>query len=114
VSRRHEGTTVTTRRDRESTPSFVRAADAAKARAPRRRVGRRTKWLVGLGVLVTALAFGAQWTLHQSYFRVQHVTFVGLRHEGVVAVLRASGLAAHPSMIGLSAARVEKNLSVFP
>ena len=114
MSRRHEGTTVTTRRDRESTPSFVRAADAAKARAPRRRVGRRTKWLVGLGVLVTALAFGAQWTLHQSYFRVQHVTFVGLRHEGVVAVLRASGLAAHPSMIGLSAARVEKNLSVYP
>ena len=114
MSRRREGTSVATRRDLESTPSFVRAADAAKERAPRQRVGRLTKWLVGLGVLVTALAFGAQWTLRQPYFRVQHVTFIGLRHEGVVAVLKASGLAAHPSMIGLSDARIEKNLSVFP
>jgi cell division septal protein FtsQ len=123
VTRRRENTSVAPRRDRDSTPSFVRAAEAekadkaarsAKSRAPRRRVSRLTKWLVSLGVLVTVLAFAAQWTLRQPYFRVQHVTFHGLRHEGVVAVLKASGLAAHPSMIGLSDATIKKNLSVFP
>jgi cell division septal protein FtsQ len=72
-----------------------------------------TKWLVSAGLLVTALAFGTQWVLHQSIFRVQHVTFVGLRHEGVVAVLQASGLSNHPSMINLSDTTVEKNLSSF-
>jgi cell division septal protein FtsQ len=129
VTRRRENTSLSPRRDRDSTPSFVRAAEAekadkadkadkaarsAKSRAPRGRVTRLTKWLVSLGVLVTVLAFAAQWTLRQPYFRVQHVTFHGLRHEGVVAVLKASGLAAHPSMIGLSDATIKKNLSVFP
>jgi cell division protein FtsQ len=65
-------------------------------------------------VLVTALVFAGQWTLHQSYFRVQHVTFVGLRHEGVVQVLAASGLAHHPSMLGLSDATIQHNLLRFP
>jgi cell division protein FtsQ len=73
-----------------------------------------TKWLVSLGVIITALAFGGQWVLHQSYFRVQHVTFVGLRHEGVVAVLHASGLDDHPSMIGLNDATIRHNLAQFP
>jgi cell division septal protein FtsQ len=114
VSRRRDATAVLSRRDRESSASFVRDAAAAKARAPRRRVSRLTKWLVALGILVTALVFGAQWTLHQPYFRVQHVTFIGLRHEGVVAVLKASGLEAHPSMLGLNDATIEKNLSRFP
>jgi cell division septal protein FtsQ len=77
-------------------------------------VRRLTKWLVSAGLLVTALAFGTQWLLQQSFFRVQHVTFVGLRHEGVVAVLKASGLSNHPSMINLTDATVEKNLSSFP
>jgi cell division septal protein FtsQ len=115
MSKRRESTT-TARRERESTPSFVRAAEAVALgdRAPRRGLRRLTKWLVGIGLLVTVLAFAAQWTLHQSYFRVQHVTFQGLRHEGVVAVLRASGLASHPSMIGLNAASIEQRLSVFP
>jgi cell division septal protein FtsQ len=90
------------------------ARDVAPPARPRRRVSRLTTWLVSVGVLVTALAFAAQWTLRQPYFRVQHVTFVGLRHEGVVAVLRASGLADHPSMVGLSDATIERNLSVFP
>jgi cell division septal protein FtsQ len=114
VSQRRDATAVLPRRDRESTASFVRDAAAAKARPPRRRASRLTKWLIALGLLVTALAFGAQWTLRQSYFRVQHVTFTGLRHEGVVAVLAASGLESHPSMLGLNDATIEKNLSAFP
>jgi cell division protein FtsQ len=69
---------------------------------------------VALGLLVTALAFAAQWTLHSSYFRVQHVSFVGLRHEGVVAVLDASGLKAEPSMIGLNDAAITQRLETFP
>lgn len=80
---------------------------------PRRRVRRLTKWLVGFGLAVTLVVVGAQWTLHQSYFRVQHVTFVGLEHERVAAVLAASGLAEHPTMIGLSDAAVERRLAPF-
>jgi len=80
---------------------------------PRRRGRRLTKWVVGLGLVVTLVAFGAQWTLHQSYFRVQHVTFVGLRHERVAAVLAASGLAEHPTMIGLSDAALARRLARF-
>ena len=64
-------------------------------------------------MLVTALAFGAQWTLHQSFFRVQHVTFVGLRHESSAAVLAASGLASHPAMIDVNGATIEKSLASF-
>ena len=80
----------------------------------RRSISRLTKWLVSVGVLVTALAFGVQWTLHQSYFRVQHVTFVGLRHEGVVEVLRASGFEKHPSMLSVTDVSLTRSLSRFP
>jgi cell division protein FtsQ len=110
VSRRRDGTAVATRRPRSEMTSTNRATHPKEHRGVR----RLTKWLVGVGLLVTALTFGAQWTLHQSYFRVQHVTFVGLRHEGVVAVLHASGLETHPSMIGLNDATIERNLSRFP
>jgi cell division septal protein FtsQ len=113
VTPRRETTALAPRRERLDVTSATRSPNAQSAR-PRRRVGRLTTWLVSVGVLVTALAFGAQWAMRQPYFRVQHVTFVGLRHEGVVAVLRASGLAEHPSMIGLSDATIEKNLASFP
>ncbi len=82
-------------------------------RRPRRRLRRLTKWTLSVGLLVTALAFGAQWTLHQSFLRVQHVTFVGLRHESSSAVLAASGLASHPAMIDVNGATVKSNLSSF-
>lgn len=88
-------------------------AKKERGQRPRRRVRRFTKWTLSLGLLVTALALGAQWTLHQSLFRVQHVTFVGLRHESRAAVLAASGLASHPAMIAVNDATVEKNLSAF-
>lgn len=97
---------------RRATPAPSRANEA-RARRPRRRLRRFTKWTLSLGLLVTALALGAQWTLHQSFFRVQHVTFVGLRHESSTAVLAASGLASHPAMIDVNGATIEKSLSRF-
>lgn len=62
---------------------------------------------------MTGLTFATQWTLRQSYFRVQHVTFVGFRHETSAALLAASGLAGHPSMINLNDATITRNLSSF-
>jgi cell division protein FtsQ len=112
VSRRSENTTTVQRRASSSRDAGAATRRSRVKRPPRLR--RLTKWLVGIGVFVTALVFAGQWTLHQSYFRVQHVTFVGLRHEGVVDVLAASGLNTHPSMMGLSDATIEHNLSRFP
>ncbi len=90
------------------------AGSAPPASRPSRRPHRLLKWLVATGLVVTALALGAQWTLHQPYFRVQHVTIVGLRHESAVAVLAASGLGSHPSMVAVSATAVRQDLSSFP
>jgi cell division protein FtsQ len=101
------------RRASSATPSKVTRAQSERVTPPRRRLRRLTKWTLSLGLIVTALALGAQWTLHQSFFRVQHVTFVGLRHESAAAVLKASGLASHPAMIGVNGATIEKNLSSF-
>ena len=102
----------------------ARAANERPVPAPRRppppadraaRPGRRRAVMVALGGLavVATLAVAAQWVLHTSYFRVQNVTIVGLRHEPEAQVLAASGLEAHPTMWGLSAATIERNLSRF-
>lgn len=112
MSRRSESTATVPRRASASRNVTGETRRPRVKRPPRLR--RLTKWLVGVGVLVTALVFAGQWTLHQSYFRVQHVTFVGLRHEGVVAVLGASGLSQHPSMMSLSDATIQRDLSRFP
>lgn len=72
------------------------------------------KWVVVIGVVASTLAVGTQWALRQSYFRVQHVTVVGLRHESTAAVLSASGLELHPSMIGLNEAAIRRRLARFP
>ncbi|HEY5111278.1 MAG TPA: FtsQ-type POTRA domain-containing protein [Acidimicrobiales bacterium] len=72
-----------------------------------------TKWVLALGVVVTSLALATQWVLRQSYFRVQHVTFVGLHHETSSAVLAASGLLSHPAMISVNDAQLEANLAAF-
>jgi cell division protein FtsQ len=86
---------------------------ARPARPPRRRVRRLTKWLVALGVVATAAVFGAQWLLHQSDFRVQHVTITGNRHESAAAILGRSGLGNHPSMIALNESKIVKRLETF-
>jgi cell division protein FtsQ len=65
-------------------------------------------------MLATLVIVGAQWTLRQSYFRVQHVTVVGLHHESTTAFLNASGLMQHPSMIGLSDTSLTRRVSSFP
>jgi cell division septal protein FtsQ len=65
-------------------------------------------------VLVLAtLAAAGEWVLRQSYFRVQHITFVGLRHEPLALVIAASGLEAHPTMLDVSVATVKANLAQF-
>ena len=97
---------------RVTTPAATRAPAETPRPAPR-RLRRLTKWLLVLGVIVTSLTFATQWTLRQSYFRVQHVTFVGAHHESPAALLAASGLANHPPMISLSDATIKKNLSTF-
>ncbi|MGA7835392.1 MAG: FtsQ-type POTRA domain-containing protein [Acidimicrobiales bacterium] len=82
--------------------------------APRRPLRRLTKWLLVTGVVLTLLAVAGQWVLRQPYFRVQHVTFVGLHHEDATAVLDTSGLVAHPLMIGINDDSIERRLSSFP
>ncbi len=65
-------------------------------------------------VLVLAtLAVAGEWVLRQSYFRVQHITFVGVRHEPLALVIAASGLEAHPTMMDVNAATVKANLAPF-
>lgn len=98
---------------RPVTSTIATRSRAERPRPARRRFRRLTKWLLILGVIVTSLTFATQWMLRQSYFRVQHVTFVGVHHESPSALLAASGLANHPSMINLSGATIKKNLSAF-
>lgn len=98
---------------RRTPPAPSSSVKSVRAKKPRRRLRRLTKWTVSLGLIVTALALGTQWTLHQSFFRVQHVSFVGLRHETSTAVLAASGLASHPAMFDVNDAMIKKNLSSF-
>jgi cell division protein FtsQ len=69
-------------------------------------------------VAITALvlatfAVAGEWVLRQSYFRVQHITFVGVRHEPLALVIAASGLEAHPTMLDVSAATIKTNLAEF-
>jgi cell division protein FtsQ len=102
---RHAATRERPRRDEFSPPR--------PAQPPRGRVRRLTKWLVAVGVVATAGVFGAQWLLHQSDFRVQHVTITGNRHESAAAILGRSGLIDHPSMIALNESKIVKRLETF-
>jgi cell division septal protein FtsQ len=106
---------VTRRANTIEQPHAPTSRDVTQGATPRRSGARRVvKWVVVTGVVASTLAVGAQWALRQSYFRVQHVTFVGLRHESAAAVLSASGLALHPSMIGLNEAAITARLARFP
>jgi cell division protein FtsQ len=89
--------------------STSKRSSSTDARQP-----RRVRRLILAGLVVSILALGTQWLLQQPFLRVQHVSFVGVTHEDVAAVRRASGLWAHPTMFGLSASSLEKNLSNFP
>jgi cell division protein FtsQ len=64
-------------------------------------------------LVLATLAVAGEWVLRQSYFRVQHITFIGVRHEPLALVLSASGLEAHPTMLNVSASTVTANLAQF-
>ncbi|MGC2484617.1 MAG: FtsQ-type POTRA domain-containing protein [Acidimicrobiales bacterium] len=87
---------------------------AERTTVPRRRLRRLTKWLIALGVAVTLIVLGLQWTLHRPYFRVEHVVVSGNVHESVAAVLGRSGLNSHPSMVNLSESQLKERLETLP
>lgn len=95
------------------TPSASPRRDAPVERSTAPRRWRFVKGTLVAIAVVATLAFGGRWVLHTSYFRVQNVTIVGLHHESEPQVLAASGLERHPTMFGLSARSIERNLSRF-
>jgi cell division protein FtsQ len=64
-------------------------------------------------LVVATVAVAGEWVLRQSYFRVQHITFIGVRHEPLALVIAASGLEAHPTMMDVNASTVKANLAQF-
>ncbi|MDE3107142.1 MAG: FtsQ-type POTRA domain-containing protein [Acidobacteriota bacterium] len=113
------GPRVASRRDRatrpvarDRSPRATTTNQARAARTPSRR--RRGLWIGAASLLILAsLGVGARWVLQQPFFRVQHVTIIGLRHESRSAVLRVSGLGDRPPMWSLSARRVRARLERF-
>ena len=105
---------ATSRSPRSSEPPAKKNSKKAPAPKSRRGVSKFTKVMVSIGLVGTLLLVGGQWIVHRSIFRVQHVTFIGMHHESASQVLRASGLDAHPTMIGITAGAIEKNLGGFP
>lgn len=83
------------------------------ARRPRRRLFRVARFLVVTVLVLATFAVAGEWVLRQSYFRVQHITFVGVRHEPLALVSAASGLEAHPTMLDANAATIKTNLAQF-
>lgn len=71
-------------------------------------------FVVAMGALALAsVGAGGRWLLEQPFFRVQHVTVVGLHHESMGQVLAASGLESHPSMLAVSPRALRRRLSAF-
>jgi cell division protein FtsQ len=87
--------------------------EALETRRPRRRTFRVARFTVVVVLVLATLGVVGEWVLRQSYFRVQHVTFVGVRHEPLSLVLAASGLEAHPTMLDVNASTVKANLAQF-
>jgi cell division protein FtsQ len=91
-----------------------RAVDEREERTPwPRRRFRVTRFILVTALVLATLAVAGEWILRQSYFRVQHITFVGVRHEPLALVIAASGLEAHPTMLDVSAATIKENLAQF-
>jgi cell division septal protein FtsQ len=91
-----------------------REARARRAgRKPRRRLVTVARVTLVTALVLATLAVVGEWVLRQSYFRVQHVTFIGVRHEPLALVSAASGLEAHPTMLDVNAATVKANLAQF-
>jgi len=96
----------------KSAPTPRRAASKIDER-PRRRVRGLVKFSLVAVLTLATLAAAGEWVLRTSYFRVQHITFVGVHHEPLALVEAASGLESHPSMIDVSSASVKANLAQF-
>jgi len=56
-------------------------------------------------LILATFAVAGEWVLRQSYFRVQHVTFIGVRHEPLALVIAASGLEAPRRMLDVTPRR---------
>jgi cell division protein FtsQ len=84
-----------------------------RPRRPRRRLFRVARVVVVTALVLATVAVAGEWVLRQSYFRVQHITFVGVRHEPLALVIAASGLEAHPTMMDVNATTVKGNLAQF-
>ncbi|MDH2904116.1 MAG: FtsQ-type POTRA domain-containing protein [Actinomycetota bacterium] len=115
-----------------SSVSTTRERPRAKARAtvvsprngelvndttPRQRRRRRV-WAVAMAAatvaILTSVVYAGQWVLHQSIFRVHHVSVTGEHHETLSQILTATHLDAHPAMIDLSQATLQHDLSIYP
>ena len=96
-------------------PVQRREPRAAGPRPKAKRAPRRsTKVLLSVGLVFTVLTLGAQWVVHSSYLRVEHVTLAGEVHESAGQVLAATGLNEHPMMLGVSSSSLARDLVVFP
>jgi cell division protein FtsQ len=89
------------------------AHEVPESRRPRRRRFRALRFTMVVVLALATLGVVGEWVLRQSYFRVQHVTFIGVRHEPLSLVLAASGLEAHPTMLDVNAATVKTKLAQF-
>lgn len=101
-------------RERPQVPAKTTRAAPPRASTAPRRLRRSTKVWLSVGLVITLLAVGAQWTLRQSLFRVQHVYVVGAQHESSSQILAATGLGQRPTMLSVSSSNVAADLNVFP
>lgn len=103
-------------RERERGPRAVARDREVSSIVPRRR--RRSVLVLKVAVVTVligaTLFLGGKWTLHQSLFRVQHVTLSGELHETSAQILATTHLDAHPAMIDLSQTVLQRDLSVYP
>jgi len=110
---RERAANVSAQRPRSSLRVESRPQRERRPRRPRRRLFRATRIVVVTALVLATIAVAGEWVLRQSYFRVQHITFVGVRHEPLALVIAASGLEAHPTMMDVNATTVKANLAQF-
>ena len=105
----------TGRGDRER-PTTKREHEVLTDISPRRRRrGVRAMVVVAaVALFATTMLLAGQWVLHQSFFRVQHVMVTGEHHESLAQILASTHLDAHPALIDLSQATLQRDLSIYP
>ena len=101
------------RRAKQPRPPAKSKKRPPATKKPKQPASKLTRFSILAGLTLTTVLLGGQWVLHLSIFRVQHVFLTGVHHESNQAVLRASGLEAHPTMAGISAHSIQVNLKKF-